>query len=80
MILGLGFVLLAVFKYKGFVLGNVEAATGWASGIEADWMLPLGIPFVTFTALAYIIDVRVERVSAEPRFFHTVFSYRSFLN
>ncbi len=59
-ILGLGVVfnigLLVVFKYTGFILGNVKSWFNLDFQIPAI-RLPLGISFFTFQALSYLIDV-----------------------
>ena len=49
--------VLGVFKYLHFVLGNIDALTG------ADWtithlVLPLGISFWTFEQISYLVDLR----------------------
>ncbi|MBM3491957.1 MAG: MBOAT family protein [Alphaproteobacteria bacterium] len=47
---------LAVFKYTGFLLSDVMGLA--SAGIEAPVIaLPLGISFVTFTLIAYAVDV-----------------------
>ena len=53
--------LLAYFKYRGFFLENVTAVLASmglasASGTMAI-VLPVGISFFTFQAVAYIVDV-----------------------
>jgi alginate O-acetyltransferase complex protein AlgI len=52
---------LAYFKYAGFLLSNLNAATGWRLP-HADIVLPVGISFYTFTSLAYIVEVYQEKV------------------
>lgn len=47
--------MLFFFKYFGFVLENVRAATG-TSGAEIKVLLPLGISFYTFQILSFQID------------------------
>jgi D-alanyl-lipoteichoic acid acyltransferase DltB (MBOAT superfamily) len=61
--------LLAVFKYYGFAAQTVEqlAAT---IGVEASlpivaWVLPIGLSFHTFQAMAYTIEVYRGRCPAE---------------
>ena len=48
--------LLAVFKYTGFLISNVNALLD--AGIPVPQIsLPIGISFFTFQALSYVIDV-----------------------
>ncbi len=47
--------MLFFFKYFGFVLENVRAATG-TTGAEIKVLLPLGISFYTFQILSFQID------------------------
>ena len=47
--------LLAYFKYRGFVLGDVLGIPG-LSGVGATESLPLGISFFTFQQLAWLFD------------------------
>ena len=57
--------ILAVFKYSGFLIGNLNAVTGLTLTVPAV-TLPIGISFYTFQTLSYTIDVyrgqvRVQR-------------------
>ena len=52
---------LAYYKYAGFILTNLDAATGWSLSI-GDVVLPVGISFYTFTSIAYIVEVYEEKV------------------
>lgn len=61
--------LLVAFKYLGFILKCVNAATG-LSLPAPGWALPLGISFFTFSALSYILDVYFGAAKAEKNFFH----------
>lgn len=61
------FLPLAVFKYTAFAVENVAAVMGWTAPAGFDWALPLGISFVTFTAVAYVLDVRGGRVMPRTR-------------
>lgn len=60
--------LLAYFKYAGFLVANVNALTG------ADWslgpiVLPIGISFFTFTQIAFLVDGYAKGVR-EPSWVH----------
>ena len=59
---------LAVFKYAGFLVANVEALLGVTIAFDASWALPLGISFMTFTVISYVVDVRRGILTPEPRF------------
>jgi len=58
---GANLAALAFFKYTGFILASVAAATG-AALPAVDIVLPLGISFFTFTQIAYLVDCRRGRV------------------
>lgn len=54
--------LLAIVKYLDWVLGSTAGLVELVSGQPAAWgvlgiVLPLAISFVTFTQLAYVIDI-----------------------
>jgi alginate O-acetyltransferase complex protein AlgI len=52
--------ILAYFKYYGFVSNNVSATLGWfgiAALSAAQVSLPLGVSFFAFQGISYIIDV-----------------------
>ena len=48
---------LAVVKYTNFIYQDVLGPIVGASGRVLDIALPLGISFVTFTMIAYVVDV-----------------------
>ena len=48
--------LLGVFKYADFVIGNLNLIPG-VSLPAAEIALPIGISFFTFQAMSYVIDV-----------------------
>jgi D-alanyl-lipoteichoic acid acyltransferase DltB (MBOAT superfamily) len=55
-------VILVVFKYLDAVFGGGASLVTWITGEEVEWggigiALPLAISFVTFTLIAYIVDV-----------------------
>ncbi len=54
--------LLALVKYLDWVLGGTAGLLAWVTGTHSEWeplgiILPLAISFVTFTQLAYVIDI-----------------------
>ena len=59
--------LLAVFKYTGFFLSNVQAIFGVPKTIPSI-TLPIGISFYTFQLLSYVIDVYRGEVKAQKKF------------
>jgi alginate O-acetyltransferase complex protein AlgI len=72
---GLSFALLLAplifFKYTNFILNEVLAPLARsldrpANGHVLDLVLPLGISFLTFTLLAYVIDVSRGQYSRVP--------------
>ena len=59
---GIDLGLLAAFKYLDWLLGTAGLVWRWMIGRPLPWtpiglILPLAISFVTFTMLAYVIDV-----------------------
>lgn len=58
---GINVGLLGYFKYRGFFVENLEALFaqfGWTLTLaERSFLLPAGISFYTFQALAFLIDV-----------------------
>jgi alginate O-acetyltransferase complex protein AlgI len=61
------FVPLAIFKYTDFVYGSVLGPLfGW-NGKILDAALPLGVSFVTFTLVAYVVDISREKFPAPDR-------------
>ena len=59
--------LLAVFKYTGFFLSNIQTLFGIPETIPAI-TLPIGISFYTFQLLSYVIDVYRGEVKAQKKF------------
>jgi alginate O-acetyltransferase complex protein AlgI len=62
--------ILGVFKYLGFVVGNISSlivALGGHAIPPPKIHLPLGISFFTFHALSYIIDVFRQEVKPMKR-------------
>ncbi|MBB2487037.1 MBOAT family protein [Mitsuaria sp. WAJ17] len=54
-------VVLGYFKYKNFFLDSLNLAVGTQFELTAV-MLPLGISFITFQKIAFLLDVRAETV------------------
>ena len=61
--------MLAVFKYGGFFIENVNALLGSRIPVP-DLMLPIGISFYTFQTLSYVIDVYRKRTEAQKNYFN----------
>ena len=59
--------LLAVFKYTGFFLSNVQSIFGFPENIP-NITLPIGISFYTFQLLSYVIDVYRGEVKAQRKY------------
>lgn len=57
--------LLAVFKYSGFFVENINLVTGLSLPVP-QFALPIGISFYTFQTLSYTIDVYRDQV--EPQY------------
>ena len=66
--------LLFIYKYLGFVIGNINLLSGAVLGHEVigfrGFALPIGISFFTFQALSYVIDVyrKDAKVQKNPLF------------
>ncbi len=69
----LNFGILAVLKYTGFTLSNINSLIGiFNSDAVIDipsFILPLGISFYTFQTMGYLIDVYREKTQAESNIF-----------
>jgi alginate O-acetyltransferase complex protein AlgI len=63
---------LLLVKYSYFVVTNVSSALGAENAAEQYARLkvglPLGISFITFSAIAYVVDVYRKRFPAERQF------------
>jgi alginate O-acetyltransferase complex protein AlgI len=55
-------ILLAWYKYAGFLVQSVNAVTDLELAV-VQWVLPLGISFYTFTQIAYLVDAWREDLS-----------------
>lgn len=75
--LGVGFnlCLLGYFKYAGFFVQNVDAAFGAGYAIP-NIVLPIGISFITFQKIAFLVDAykgEVKRLSLQNYMFFVSF-------
>ncbi len=59
--------VLAVFKYQGFIIENINFLTGLHIPIP-EHHLPIGISFYTFQTISYVIDVYRDEVPAQRDF------------
>ena len=59
--------LLSIFKYGGFILGNLSLLTGFPKTVPSV-ALPIGISFYTFQLLTYCVDVYRGDVPAQKHF------------
>jgi alginate O-acetyltransferase complex protein AlgI len=62
--------VLAVFKYADFVVGNLNAALSLAGAQPfalPGILLPIGISFFTFHAISYVVDVYRRDAAAQKR-------------
>jgi len=56
---------LLIVKYTNFIYQDVFGFITGATGRLVDWQLPLGISFITFTLIAYVVDVYAGRYRVE---------------
>lgn len=77
LVLALELLMLGAFKYLNFLTGILSGLTG-LSLPETNLLLPVGISFFTFKAMAYAIDVYRNEYAAARRF-SDVLLYISFL-
>lgn len=59
--------LLGIFKYTGFLLGNLQSLIGFPKAVP-QIILPIGISFYTFQLLSYVVDVYRKEVKAQPKY------------
>jgi len=62
--------ILGVFKYYNFFIDNVNLLAPGAAFRHLEFLLPVGISFFTFQALAYTIDVYRREIQAEKNLLH----------
>ncbi len=65
LLVGISFniVFLGVFKYTDFILGTINDVFG-TNFVLLHIILPLGISFITFQKIAFLIDVQAGRVKS----------------
>lgn len=59
--------ILGIFKYTGFLLGNVQSIFG-VPKVVPQIVLPIGISFYTFQLLSYVVDVYRQEVPAQKKY------------
>jgi alginate O-acetyltransferase complex protein AlgI len=64
---GLDLLILAIFKYTGFFLSNVQLLTGFPK-VVPEIALPIGISFYTFQLISYAADVYRGEVRAQRKY------------
>lgn len=74
MILVINFGILAVIKYYGFTVDNINALLSGVFHMNVglkrfDFLLPLGISFYTFQSMGYIIDMYQGKYKADRNLF-----------
>ena len=65
---------LTYFKYKHFLYNEIIVPIVGASTVSFGVALPLGISFMTFTIVSYVVDVYKKRSAPAQSFFH-IFAY-----
>lgn len=66
----LNLAILAYFKYANFFIDNVQQFYGWLGLVPFEWhkvALPVGISFVTFQKISYMVDVYRRDHEAQRR-------------
>jgi alginate O-acetyltransferase complex protein AlgI len=56
---------LLVVKYTNFIYQDILGLVVGQSGQLVEWQLPLGISFISFTLIAYVVDVYTGRYRLE---------------
>ncbi len=74
----LNLLILIVFKYTGFILGNINSLLGLFGVTIAvpDILLPVGLAFYTFQSSTYLFDLKSGKVEAE----HDIINYSLFVS
>lgn len=66
----IGLLPLVFYKYSGFALSNFSLLFGWTAPEAPKWTLPLGISFISFTIIAYVIDSYRGKYRPETSFWN----------
>ncbi len=61
--------VLVFYKYFNFLSANVGSLLGVKEPVRLSLVVPLGISFIVFTAISYIVDVYKEKTPAEKNLF-----------
>ncbi|MFG6433288.1 MBOAT family O-acyltransferase [Roseateles sp. LYH14W] len=61
---------LALYKYADFLLATFDGLSGFESA-RLGWTLPLGVSFVTFTIISYLVDTARKPEKQRPGFWAT---------
>ncbi|MCE4558048.1 MBOAT family O-acyltransferase [Roseateles cellulosilyticus] len=61
---------LVLFKYADFILGTIEGLLG-VDTPRLAWTLPLGLSFVSFTIVSYLVDTARQPAKRPPEFWPT---------
>jgi alginate O-acetyltransferase complex protein AlgI len=72
-VVGINLAVLALFKYAGFVVDNVNAvwmSLGGVAFAAPTLVLPIGISFYTFHAISYVVDVYRRDADAQKHPVH----------
>ncbi|MBM3568740.1 MAG: MBOAT family protein [Alphaproteobacteria bacterium] len=56
------------FKYAGFIVANIEEVFAIDIPFQPDWSLPLGVSFITFTVISYVVDIKRQALAPERTF------------
>ncbi len=67
LVVGLLLIPLAVIKYTNFLYEDVLGLFLGFKGQLVHWAFPLGVSFITFTMIAYVVDVYRGRYPLETR-------------
>ncbi|MCL2813347.1 MAG: MBOAT family protein [Oscillospiraceae bacterium] len=65
----LNLAILAVYKYSGFIVSNINLIIGLRLPVPAI-ALPIGISFYTFQTMSYTIDVYRGKIKAQRNFMY----------